>query len=141
MNRPSEPDQPPSNDQLVLVRLPQPFGYIQLEESLDELEETSADVSLLFWIMALLFFGLGDTISSFLVFSQGGTELNPIMRWSISLPGGLLGFVLVKTAAISILYAISFFWEGTHRWLIPILLMLAGVYLTTNNFLVFMDLK
>ena len=88
MNRPSEPDQPPNNDQLVLVRLPQPFGYVQLEESLDELEETSADVSLLFWILALLFFGLGDTISSFLVFSQGGTELNPIMRWSISLPGG-----------------------------------------------------
>jgi hypothetical protein len=31
--------------------------------------ETSADVALLFWILAILFFGLGDIVSSFMVFS------------------------------------------------------------------------
>ena len=56
------------------------------------------------------------------------------------LPDGLLGFVLVKTAAISILYAIAFLWEGAHRWMIPIVLILAGVYLT-NNMLVFLDIR
>ena len=56
------------------------------------------------------------------------------------LPDGLLGFVLVKTAAISILYAIAFLWEGAHPWMIPIVLILAGVYLT-NNMLVFLDIR
>ena len=56
------------------------------------------------------------------------------------LPDGLLGFVLVKTAAITILYAIAFLWEGAHRWMIPIVLILAGVYLT-NNMLVFLDIR
>ena len=114
---------------------------MRLQGSLDELEETSADVALLFWILAILFFSLGDTVSSFMVFSQGGNEPNPIMRWSLGLlPDGLLGFVLVKTAAISILYAIAFLWKGAHRWMIPIVLILAGVYLT-NNMLVFLDIR
>lgn len=123
------------------MRAPQPVGYVRLQESLDDLEETSADVVPLFWILALLFFGLGDTVSSFMVFSQGGAEVNPIMRWSLSLPGGLLGFVLVKAVSISLLYVIAFLWEGAHRWMIPILLILAGVYLTTNNTLVFLDIR
>mgnify|MGYP003724571879 FL=1 len=115
---------------------------MRLQESLDELEETSADVALLFWILAILFFGLGDTVSSFMVFSQDGNEPNPNMRWSLGLlPDGLLGFVLVKTAAITILYAIAFLWEGAHRWMIPIVLILAGVYLITNNMLVFLGIR
>ena len=62
------------------------------------------------------------------------------MRWSLGLlPNGLLGFVLAKTAAISILYAIAFLWEGAHRWMTPILLILAGVYLTAKM-LVFLDI-
>ena len=77
-----------------------------------------------------------------MVFSQDGNEPNAIMRWSLGLlPDGLLGFVLAKTAAISILYAIAFLWEGAHRWMIPILLILAGVYLPTNNMLVFLDIR
>ena len=54
---------------MVLMRVSQPIGYVRLQESLDELEETSADVALLFWILAILFFGLGDIVSSFMVFS------------------------------------------------------------------------
>lgn len=127
---------------MVLMRVPQPIGYVRLQESLDELEETSADVALLFWILAILFFGLGDTVSSFMVFSQDGNEPNPNMRWSLGLlADGLLGFVLIKTAAITILYAIAFLWEGAHRWMIPIVLILAGVYLITNNMLVFLDIR
>ena len=127
MNQPSMQQSQVSNEEIVVVRMPQPVGYIQLKESLDELEETLADAPLLFWVLALLAFGLGDTISSFMVFSQGGSELNPIMRWSLSLPGGLLGFVFFKTAAISITYAIAFFWEGAHRWMIPAMLTIAGI--------------
>ena len=141
MNDWSQQEPQLNNEQIVLVRMPQPIGYVQLKESVEELEETVADAPLLFWVLAVLFFGLGDTLSSFMVFSQGGSELNPIMRWSITLPGGLLGFVFVKTAAISVLYAISFFWEGVHRWLIPLMLTVAGVYLTCNNLMVLMGLR
>ena len=141
MNDWSQQEPQLNNEQIVLVRMPQPIGYVQLKESVEELEETVADAPLLFWVLAVLFFGLGDTLSSFMVFSQGGSELNPIMRWSITLPGGLLGFVFVKTAAISVLYAISFFWEGVHRWLIPLMLTVAGVYLTCNNLMVFMGMR
>ena len=64
------------------------------------------------------------------------------MRWALGLqPDGLLGFVLAKTAAISILYAIAFLWEGAHQWMIPIVLILARVYLTTNNMPVFLDIR
>ena len=46
----------------------------------------------------------------------------------------------VKTVAISIMYSIAFFWEGAHRWMTPILLILSGVYLTTKM-LVFLDIR
>ena len=143
MNDHSQSDPQPSsnNEEMFLMRVPQPIGYVRLRESLDELEGNSIDITPLLWILALLFFGLGDTVSSFMVFSQGGVELNPVMRWSLTLPGSLLGFVLVKATAISVLYAIAFFWEGAHRWMIPVLLILAGVYLTTNNMMVFLNVR
>ncbi|MBI2916543.1 MAG: hypothetical protein HYY01_00990 [Chloroflexi bacterium] len=123
----------PDNGYVVLLPVPQTVAYVRLKETLDEIEETSGDVALLFWILALLFFGLGDTVSSFLVFSKGGIELNPVMRWSLSLPGGLLAFVLVKTLALSLLYSIAHFWEGVHQWMIPLIMLVAGVYLTVSN--------
>lgn len=121
------------NDELFVFPLPQPVGFVQLKESLDEIEASSADWALLFWILGVLFFGLGDTITSFLVFSRGGSELNPFMRFALSLPGELLGFVFVKTLALVILYATAFLWNGPHRWMIPLIMTIAGVYLTVSN--------
>jgi len=125
-------------DEVVLLRVPPSIAFVQLKEPLERIEDSAADVALLFWILALLFFGLGDTISSFLVFSIGGAELNPIMRWSTTLPGGLLGFVLVKTVAISLLYAMAYLWEGAHQWVIPVVMTIAGVYLTVSNTMVYL---
>ena len=130
----SQPVQPESSyEDVVLLQVPPPVAFIQLEESLDDIEESSSDVALLFWILGLLFFGLGDTISSFLVFSEEGEELNPFMNWALSLPGGLLSFVFVKVVALSVLYASAHIWPGAHRWIIPVLMTVAGVYLTFSN--------
>lgn len=126
-------------DEVVLLRVPPSIAFVELKEPLERIEDSAADIALLFWILALAFFGLGDTISSFLVFSIGGAELNPIMRWSTTLPGGLLGFVLVKTVAISLLYALAYLWEGVHQWVIPVVMTIAGVYLTTSNLMVYMS--
>ena len=141
MNKPAGTETQEQSGQLVLLRVPLTVGVLELSESLEEIEEKSGDTSLFFWVLGLLFFGLGDTISSLLVFSKGGSELNPLLRWSMGLPGGLLGFVLVKTVALSVLYAVTYLWEGVHQWVIPLMMTLAGVYLTVSNMLVFMSLR
>ncbi len=114
--------------------------FLQLQENLDEIEESSSDATLLFWILALLFFGLGDTVSSLLVFSQGGSELNPVMAFTMSLPGGLFAFVAAKVLALTVLFVIGHLWQGMHRWLIPVLMTVAGVYLTTSNTMTYLKL-
>ena len=141
MNKPAGTETQEQSSQLVLLRVPLTVGVLELSESLEEIEEKSGDTSLFFWVLGLLFFGLGDTISSLLVFSRGGSELNPLLRWSMGLPGGLLGFVLVKTVALSVLYAVTYLWEGVHQWVIPLMMTLAGVYLTVSNMLVFLSLR
>lgn len=143
MSRADRIERPLDPDQLLLVPLPSPIGFVQLEESLDEIEETAADPSLLFWILAVLTFGLGDTVSSFLAFSAGANELNPIMNWALHLPGpleGLIGFVFLKTVIMAVLFIIAYVWEGPHRWLIPLLMIVTGVYLTTSNALLYLHL-
>lgn len=138
MNEVTEQDRQDRSEQVTLLRVPPPVAFVELKESLEEIEDGSGDAALLFWILALLFFGLGDTISSFLVFSKGGSELNPLMRWSTTLPGGLLGFVFMKILAISALYAIAYFWRGIHRWMIPVIMTGVGVYLTISNIATYM---
>lgn len=143
MNRQAYPDTAHDSDQFVLVQVPAAVSFVQVQESLDELEETAADTALLFWIIAVITFGFGDTVSSFLAFSAGASELNPIMNWALNMPGaleGLLGFVLFKTVTMGLLFMIAFLWEGPHRWLIPLLMTIAGVYLTTNNVMLYMNL-
>ena len=129
------------NEQFILVPVPTKVSFIQIRESIEDIEESTTDIALFFWILGLLFFGLGDTISSFLVFSKGGIELNPVMRWALGLPGGLLGFVFVKTVALAILYATAYLYEGFHRWMIPLLMTVAGVYLTTTTMMAYMGLS
>jgi hypothetical protein len=133
LNELNAQDRQERSEQVTLLRVPPPVAFVELEESVEEIEEVSGDAALLFWILALLFFGLGDIITSFLVFSIGGSELNPIMRWSTHLPGGLLGFVFLKILAIAALYAIAYFWRGMHRWMIPMVMTGVGVYLTVSN--------
>lgn len=55
--------------------------------------------------------------------------------------GRIIGFVLIKMIAMSLLYATAYLWEGAHRWLIPILMTIAGVWLTKQNTLVYLSLK
>ncbi len=141
MNEAPRRDPQDNNDQLILIPVPPKVSFVQLRESLEDIEDTTTDMALFFWILGLLFFGLGDTISSFLVFSKGGIELNPVMQWALRLPGGLLGFVFLKSVALAVLYATAYFYEGFHRWMIPLLMTIAGVYLTTTNMMAYMGLS
>lgn len=129
------------SEDLVVVRVPPPVSFVQIEESIEDIEASSADFALLFWILGLIFFGLGDTISSFLVFAKGGVEANPFMAWTLTLPGGLMAFVFVKILAMSVLYIVSYLWHGVHQWMIPLLMTIVGVYLTTNNTLQYLGMQ
>lgn len=54
--------------------------------------------------------------------------------------GRIIGFVLIKMIAMSLLYATAYLWEGAHPWLIPILMTITSVCLTTQNTLVYLPL-
>jgi len=98
------------SEDMVLVRVPPAARIIQLEEDLRDIEVGSGNPSFPLWLLALLFFGLGDTFSSFLVFYRGGTELNPVMNWALALPGGLLVFLFIKAIAMLLLYWVAYRW-------------------------------
>ncbi len=131
---------PLEDERAYLAPVPPPVSFAQLRGSLEDIEDTSTGIALFFWILGLIFFGLGDTISSFLVFSKGGVELNPVMQWALRLPGGLLGFVFLKSVALAVLYATTYFYKGFHRWMIPLLMTIAGVYLTITNMMAYLGL-
>ncbi len=61
-------------------------------------QETSIHIWL--WVAAILTFGFGDTLTSILTFSTGGSEANPAMGLVLSTMGGsVMAFVLVKMVA------------------------------------------
>ncbi len=94
---------------------------------------------ILWWIPALIFYGLGDTLTTALVYGVGGREANPLARWLIAYSGGITLFALVKTVIIISLLFISYYWLGKIGWIIPAILTAVGVYLVVNNIMVFMS--
>ncbi len=86
------------------------------------------------WIPAVLLFGLGDTLTSVLVFSGGGYEANPILATLVRILGGsVLAFVAVKTIALLGLMVTSYRSSGPARWLIPLVVAVLGLYLVSHN--------
>ena len=107
----------------------------------EEVREEFLDIPMIlviWWIPALLFYGLGDTLTTALVYSVGGREANPMARWLIAYSGSITLFALVKTVIIIALLFISFYWLGKLGWIVPAILTAIGVYLVVNNIMVYM---
>ncbi len=108
----------------------------------DEVREEIIEIPIylvLWWIPALIFYGLGDTLTTALVYGVGGREANPLARWLIAYSGGITLFTLVKTVIIIALLFISYYWLGRFGWIVPAILTAVGVYLVINNVMVFMS--
>ena len=86
------------------------------------------------WLSALLLYGLGDLVTTQLVFAGGGRELNPILGATVlALGGGLWSLAVVKIVVLSCLMALSLLGYIRPRWAVPGLLSLVGVGLIVNN--------
>ncbi len=96
---------------------------------------------LAWWIPAALLFGFGDTLTSALVLSSGGVELNPVMRFALEMPGGLWTFALAKTIFLAALMLIGSKAGPTLKWVIPLLTTAVGSYLVWNNIFAFVRLS
>lgn len=97
-------------------------------------ERRGLDLEGKLWLSAIILYGVGDTLTSFLAFEVGGVEANPLFKKVLELGGGAPAFALLKGASLLALYLISKRLVG-RRWVIPSLLTGVGFILTVHNLL------
>lgn len=91
------------------------------------------------WALAIVLFGSGEAITTALVLYGGGAELYPLMRLGLDLPLGSVWFVMIRAVVLSLLLGLVIWLPGIHRRVIPVLLLLAGIYLTAGNIALLVD--
>ena len=125
-----EPERAPQEN---LAALLERFQAIKKEGEEEEAIETPFDnLTLAFWIFALLFYGFGDTLSSQLVMAVGGKEANPLLAAAMKLGGGIWAFSLMKSAILAALLFLSAVLGKLGR-AIPAILALVGFIFTIMN--------
>ena len=94
------------------------------------------------WLLAIVLFGFGDTLTSLMVFARGGTEANPLMSLLLHLVGNnIWGFVVIKTLAVVALLYLSYKQVKSKAWVIPAVASALGGYLVLNNLVQFFKLS
>jgi len=108
---------------------------IEAPEAYKKVEKTSAQPPngcyKLSWTSAMLTYGVGDTLTSYLAFQAGLHEINPIMI----LLGNIIAIIFFKIAIFSVLLLISYFFIN-KKWLylsVPIITTIVGLISTINN--------
>ena len=94
------------------------------------------------WICAVLLYGFGDLVTTNLLLTNGGRELNPVFGTLGYVFGGdIWGPAIAKAVILSCLIAIYLFGSVKHRWAIPGLLSLAGIGLMVSNSLQYLAMQ
>ena len=84
-----------------------------------------------FWILAILFYGIGDTVTTIMNLRSGCVELNPIVNFVIG--GGELAIIPLKVLIISCCY---YLYRETKSRMIPVMLLTLGLICVVINVLV-----
>ncbi len=93
------------------------------------------------WTCAVIFYGIGDLVTTRLVLAAGGRELNPVFGAMVHAFGGdILGIVIAKTLILVCLLTIFLLGSLERRWAIPGTLSLVGVGLVVSNYIQYLTM-
>jgi len=92
-------------------------------------------VNLLSWGLAILFYGVGDIISTFVAVQfENIEEASPVTRRLLGANPTLTGLVTLKVAAFSAFSGSYILLQGNqYRDLVPMALIILGMYAVYNN--------
>jgi len=81
------------------------------------------------WILAILFYGIGDTVTTIMNLRSGCVELNPVVNLFVA-GYGELGIILPKISIIAFCY---YLYRDTKSQIIPIALFVIGLLCIAIN--------
>ena len=91
---------------------------------------------LLLWGLAILFFGFGDTLTSLMVFANGGYESNILLGALLKIIGPTVGSFLAIKAAATIGLVVFARAIRPLESLLSVLMLIMGMFLVGNNVVV-----
>lgn len=96
-------------------------------------------VAVVAWVLAVVFYGLGDTGTSIVSLELGGIEVSPVPRLFLETLG-YLGLVVNKALVIGLCWAVWRFYPSVggigpdpFRLVVPALLAARGAWLVVHN--------
>lgn len=97
---------------------------------------TAVDNQSALWAVAVLFYGLGDGVTTLLgLQGDGASEAGPVALYAIEY-GGVPGFLAVKFSFIGVCFGVWYLVDTPGRVAIPLALAVVGVAVTAWNLFV-----
>lgn len=100
---------------------------------------TVVDNQLILWVFAILFYGLGDAVTTLLgLRGDGAAEAGPVALYAVEY-GGVPGFLGVKLVFIGSCFVVWYLVRTPGRVAIPLALAVVGVAVTAWNLFVLLS--
>ena len=90
---------------------------------------------IIFWGLALLFYGVGDYLTTVIAVQYEDIEESmPVVRMLLGPNPSLLGFAFVKIIVLGGFYGGFVLLSGnSYRWMIPVAITAVGIFAVANN--------
>lgn len=100
---------------------------------------TVLDNQTLLWILAVVLYGVGDTVTTLAgLQSDGAAEGGPVALYALS-QGGVPGFLLLKVGFIGVCVGLWYLLRTPSRVAIPLALVVVGAVVTVWNLAVILS--
>lgn len=100
---------------------------------------TVLDNQTLLWVLAVVLYGLGDTVTTLVgLQSDGAAEGGPVALYALS-QGGVAGFLLLKIGFIGVCVGLWYLVKTPSRVAIPLALAVVGAVVTGWNLVVLLS--